>query len=211
MIQTSEIPAEGHRVSCPHCRQTLYTMFARREELVFDGYLYGDGDTVPLFHRLSDKQRQGGWHAVLSAGECPFCIAPIFSLTAAFIDAEADDEFENVYFFCNDDRGERVHLLAQRGDESWIVSLFNTHLGPMLEHEFGPFADTYGEWMGPAGVASCSQGGPWAFAIDFLVDRWDAFRAMNQLFAPSPTRPRLGKHRVVNPSPAPDSDDDFPF
>lgn len=211
MIETTEIPAEGVTVDCPSCRKALYRQFADRTEDYFEGYLYSDGDTVPLYHQLGEEQRRGGWHAALSAGTCPFCAQPFFGLVACFTDAEPDDEFESVYFHVNDDRGEPKHFSARRGEERWLVSHFDTHLGPMLEHEFGPFADTYGGWISEAGVATCSQGGPWDFAIDFLLNRWDELRAMNQLFDPSPGRPTPKKRPLSAPRLAPDLDDDIPF
>jgi uncharacterized protein YbaR (Trm112 family) len=88
MIETSVLDANGAPVACPHCRKTLFTVFPHRQEQAFAGHLYTDGDMVPVFHSLTDEQRQGfGWDTELMVGKCPFCGGAYFRITALFIDA----------------------------------------------------------------------------------------------------------------------------
>jgi hypothetical protein len=219
MIETSVLDANGAPVACPHCRKTLFTVFPHRQEQAFAGHLYTDGDMVPVFHSLTDEQRQGfGWDTELMVGKCPFCGGAYFRITALFIDAVPDHEFKDVYFFRNGDRGEPTHFTARRCSQTWVIAVFDTPLGPMLQHEFGPFADTFGAWIGPFGVASCASGGPWGFAKEFLLTQWDDLRTMPKAFGLDPASP-LAQSRPAHPRPRPplapplesELDDDIPF
>ena len=62
--------------------------------------------------------------------------------------------------------------------ETWIDSHFDTPLGPMLEHQFGPFALTFVEPLGPKGMASSVLGGLPDLARHFLLTQWNELRAM---------------------------------
>jgi hypothetical protein len=220
MIETNAITESGAPVACPHCRKTLFTVLPHRQELAFEGYLYTDSDTVPISPSLSASQSQGfgSWDTELMAGECPFCRGAYFAITVILIDAMPDDEFRQVYFYRSGDRGEKSNFTARHGNQSWVISRFDTPLGPMLEHEFGPFADTFGKWIGSVGVASCEGGGPWDFAKEFLLMHWDALRAMPKALALDPASP-LAQPGPVNPRPArpmsspleSELDDDIPF
>jgi len=141
------------------------------------------------------------------------------------MDVEPDTDTEDVFFHHNGDRGEETKFLAQRGVDRWILTRFDTPQGPMIEHDFGPFADTYGDWIGPYGVASCIEGGPWSFARAFLLERWDELRALPKAIGLDPSdsraqsRPalvtaaagRAAARLSTDGAPSPQDDDDIPF
>jgi len=51
----------------------------------------------------------------------------------------------HIYFFQNGDRGEENNFIGRRSEETWIISRFDTPVGPTLEHQFGKFAVTFGD------------------------------------------------------------------
>jgi hypothetical protein len=176
MIETKAIEPSGMVIDCPHCRKALLTVFPHGPKKAFDRYLYTDCDTVPI--ELAPRQRVLGWDIEVRLGTCPFCAGAYFGITARFIDAIPDDDVIHVYFFRNGDRGEENNFIGRRSEDTWIISRFDTPLGPMLEHQFGPFAATFGDRLWPNGVAGCVIGGPSDLARHFLLTQWDELRTM---------------------------------
>jgi hypothetical protein len=176
MIETMAIDQNGIAIDCPHCRKALLTVFPHEPKKAFDRYLYTDGDTVPI--ELTARHRRRGWDIEVRLGACRFCGGDYFGITARFIDAKPDDTFIHVYFGRNGDRGEENNFIGRRGEETWIVSRFDTPLGPMLEHQFGPFAVTFGDRRASNGVAGRFIGGPADLARHFLLTQWAELRTM---------------------------------
>jgi hypothetical protein len=239
MIEAEPIGEIEHNVVCPHCRADLFHVSPVGQRATFPGFLYEDGDTIPIFSHLSEEQHKGfGWTTQLYSGTCPFCASRLIAIEAAFMDVEPDIDTEDVFFHRNGDRGEGANFLAKRGIDRWIVTRFDTPQGPMVEHSFGPFIDNYGEWVGPNSVASCAEGGPWQFATTFLLDRWDELRVFPKSIGLDPADPRAQSrlaletagevhekewraHKAFRPpesdirrhsgEPASQADDDIPF
>ncbi len=154
-----------------------------------------------------------------------FCAKPIVGIIAQFLDTDPDAEFEDVYFFDNGDKGKPTNFLARQGQLAWFVSRYDTPLGPMLEHWFGPFPDRFGDWIGPNGVATCSGSPAWDFAVEFMLSRWDELRTMpkglgldpaDPLAQPRPLPPsaksaRVERQAVRETVSAAELDDDIPF
>jgi hypothetical protein len=178
MIETKAIDPSGIAIDCPHCGKTLLTVFPHGPKKAFDRYLYPDRDTVPT--ELASGHRRLGWDIEARLGKCPFCAGDYFGITARFIDAIPDDDFIYVYFFRNADRGEANNFIGRRSEETWIISRFDTPLGPMLEHQFGPFAITFGDQLAPNDKAGCIIGGPSDLARHFLLTQWDELRTMSK-------------------------------
>ncbi len=176
MIETKAINPSGIAIDCPHCGKALLTVFPHGPKKAFDRYLYTDWDTVTV--ELAPRRRQLGWDIEVRLGTCPFCAGDYFGITARFIDAIPDDDFIRVYFLRTGDRGEENNFIGRRGEETWIISRFDTPLGPMLEHQFGPFAVTFGDQLEPKGVAGSFMGGPSDLARQFLLTQWDELRTM---------------------------------
>jgi hypothetical protein len=152
LITTEPIGPAGHPVACPHCGSALFVVFADRT--VYESApIYFYGDTISIIRDLDDSQIDGyGWEATLNAGKCPNCAGPLYEIVATFMDVEPDEDVENIFFHRNGDRGEVTNFLARKGDEQWIITRCDTPQGPMLEHAFGPFRDTYGNWIELNGV-----------------------------------------------------------
>ncbi len=176
MIETKAIDPSGIALDCPHCGKALLTVFPHGPKKAFDHYLYFDGSPGTI--ELTPRHRRLGWHIEVRLGTCPFCAGDYFGITARFVDAIPDDDFIHVYFFRNGERGDENNFIGRRSEETWIISHFDTPLGPMLEHQFGPFALTFVERLGPKGIASCIIGGPSDFARHFLLTQWDELRTM---------------------------------
>jgi hypothetical protein len=175
-------PISERLVACPHCGDALYTLYGDRQEMAFDGgYLYHGGDTVSIYHDLAETTGYG-WAEHLAVGWCPWCDGRIFRIAVCLMDVEPDENTEEVFFRSNGDRGVGRNFAATRGSDSWILTRFDTPQGPMVEHEFGPFADTYGDWR--------VSGGPWDFARKFLLERWEELRAMPKAVGLDPSDPR---------------------
>jgi hypothetical protein len=171
MITLAPFSEEGFPVIAPCCGRRLFTMLDKEDHTT--DFSYFDGDIVPVFHKLRDDQREGfGWSTRLDVGTCPLCEASIIGIETSMVAAEPDMAFEDRYFFRNEKRGLPTNFIASRGVEKWIVSRFDTPLGPMFEHIFGPMVDVTGDWVGPHGVAIC-HGEGWDFACNFLLERWD--------------------------------------
>jgi hypothetical protein len=97
MIVIEPVPESGHVVTCPHCRAELFKVFGDRHETAFAGYLFQDGDTIPIYGNLSEMQREGfGWTTHFAAGRCPFCDGRLLSINANFMDVEPDTDTEDV-------------------------------------------------------------------------------------------------------------------
>jgi hypothetical protein len=107
-----------------------------------------------------------------------FCAGAYFGITARFIDAIPDDDVIHIYFLQNGDRGEENNFIGRRSEETWIISRFDTPVGPTLEHQFGQFAVTFGDRLLPDGVASCVIGAPSDLARHFLPTQTHELRAM---------------------------------
>ncbi|WP_424363332.1 hypothetical protein [Methylocystis parvus] len=176
MIETEAIDPSGIAIDCPHCRRLLLTVCSHGPKNAFDRYLYTDDDTVPI--ELAPRQPIFGWDIEVRLGACPYCAGAYFGITARFIDGIPDDDVIDVFFRRNGDRGEENNFIGRRSEETWIVSRFETPVGPMLEHQFGPFAATFGGRLWPNGVADCGIGGPSDLARHFLLSQWDELRAM---------------------------------
>ena len=140
MITIEPLSESGHVVSCPHCRAAILKVFGDRQETTFDGYLFHDGDTIPIYDGLSQTQREGfGWTTQLSLANVHFAMPALVSIQVGMMDVEPDTDTENVFFHQNGDRGKESNFLAQRGAERWIATRFDTPQGPMIEHDFGTF------------------------------------------------------------------------
>ena len=175
MIETKAIEPSGIAIDCPHCRKALLTVFPHGPKNAFDRYLYPI-DTVPI--ELAPRQRLLGWDIEVRPGTCFFCAGVYFGITARFIDFDTDDDVIHIYFFRNGDRGEENNFIGRRGEETWIISRFDTPVGPMLEHQFGPFAVTFGDRLLPNRVAGCVIGAPSDLARHFLLTQTDELHAM---------------------------------
>lgn len=176
MIETEAIEPGGIAIDCPHCRRLLLTVCSHGPKKAFDRYLYTDGDTVPV--ELAPRQRVLGWDIEVRLGACRYCAGAFFGITARFIDGIPDDDVIHVFFLRNGDRGEEINFIGRRREERWIVSRFETPVGPMLEHQFGPFAANSGDRLWPNDAANSCIGGPSDLARHFLLTQWDELRAM---------------------------------
>ena len=176
MIETKATDPSGIAIDCPHCREALLTVFPHGPKKAFDHYLYFDGGHVPI--GSTRRHRRLGWDIEVRLGTCPFCAGSYFGISARFVDAMPDDNFIHVYFFRNGDRVDESNFIGRRSEETWIISHFDTPLGPMLEHQFGPFALALVERLGPKGIAGCGIGGPSDLARHFLLTQWNELRAM---------------------------------
>jgi hypothetical protein len=175
MIETKAIDQSGVAIHCPHCHRTLLALFSNGPKNAFDRHLYSDR-SIPIAGTPRPSALR--WDIEVRLGACHFCARAYFGITARFIDAIQDDDGIDVYFFRNGDRGEENNFLGRRSEESWIISRVETRLGPMLEHQFGPFAATLGRRARRKGATGCITGGPSELARHFLLTQWDELRAM---------------------------------
>lgn len=173
MTETKVIDLSGVAIDCPHCGKALLTVFPHGPKNAFDRYLYTDRNTAPI--ESTPRPRRRGWDIEVRLGACRFCGCDYFGITARFIYMKSDDR--------NGDGGEGNNYLGRRGEETWIISRFDTRFGPMLEHQFGPFAVTFGERLASNGGAGRFIGGPSDFARHLLLTQWDELRIMPRTLA----------------------------
>jgi hypothetical protein len=173
MIETKRIGAGGVAIDCPHCSKALLTVFARGPKNAFDRFLYAK---IPV--ESMPRPRMLGWDVEVRLGACAFCASDYFGISARFIDALPNDDFIKVYFSRKGDRGQENNFIGQRGNETWIISRFDTPLGPMLEHQFGPFPGFSDARLWQFGVAGSATRGPSDLARHFLLTQWDELRTM---------------------------------
>lgn len=172
MIKVYPVGENGFSVTCPHCGGHLFTTHETDDHR--GDFLYFDGDIVPVYHRLEDARRTGfGCSTRLNVGECALCDAPIIGIEACMIAVEPDEKFEDRYFFRNEYRGYPTNFVATRGEETWIMSRFDTPLGPMFEHIFNPQLDKARSPVDANSVAAGPKRPGWEPASDFLLERWD--------------------------------------
>ncbi|MGD9657781.1 MAG: hypothetical protein AB7U61_09110 [Methylocystis sp.] len=172
MITLSPFSEEGFPVIAPCCGRRLFTMLDKEDHTT--DFLYSDGDIVDVFPLLRDDQRKGfGRSTHITLGECPLCDAFIIGLETSMVAAAPDVAFQDRYFFRNEKRGLPTNFVAGRGDEKWIMSCFDTPLGPMFEHIFGPLTNVTGEWVDPQGAVNWPREEGGDFACNFLLERWD--------------------------------------
>jgi hypothetical protein len=173
MIEIKTIEHRGATIDCPHCRKALVTLFPNGPKQAFDRYLYDDGD---VRRSLSEIPRLHGSDIEVRLGTCFYCTGDYFGVTARFIDAILDDEFIQIYFLGNGDRGEESNFIGQNSEEEWTVTRFDTPLGPMLEHQFGPCAAKLTGIHYPGNASTFA--GPSELAEHFLLAQWNELRKM---------------------------------
>jgi hypothetical protein len=204
-------------IACPHCGEPLLRMGEHDVEVVGGGFWLEDGDTVLINHALNPAQREGfGWKTRLDVGSSPCCEKQYVVITATFAKGLPDDEFINRYFQLNEDRGRETNFVASSGDARWYVTRFESRLGPVLEHQFGPFAWNETSWIGRNGVSACTASAsekptPFDFARDLLLEHWDSLRTLTMRYPEPQTPSDLTNEKVPNKSGLLGLDDEIPF
>ncbi len=173
MIELRRV-TEPVEINCPHCGAPIYAAHEHTTRMLGAGSWLDDGDIVPgLYQALKPEQREpDGFYCHLGTGSRPCCGKQYIVITATFVNTSPDDDFRDTYFRLNGDRGEETNFIARRAEFSWLVSRFESPLGPVLAHERGPFPWEDKSWIGPYGVAACADGNdtPWQFARELLVE-----------------------------------------
>ena len=184
-IELHEI-TEPVDIPCPTCGAPLLRVSKHCLDVVGDGYYLVDGDTVDGFYgdlTPEEKDPSGNWCELLQ-GSRPCCGVGYVVIEDVCVNAPMNDRFARSYMTKNEP-GETTFLVATRGAERWIVGRCDTPLGPMLTHQFGPFAWADTSWIGPNGVTSCrsswdNSASPWAFADAFLLERWNDLQELTR-------------------------------
>jgi hypothetical protein len=182
-------PPQGANICCPSCGALLLHVYSDRCEVPNRRTWLSDGDTIFGFHqRLSEAGKLSpdiGIDYELLIGHCPICTSDYFVVDALLVAApvEFESDYADVYFRGNGDRGQETNLIVLRelsGEVKpiWWASRFETPLGPLLHHCFGPFPlQDKSMVSGPWGVMACSaspgEKSPWTFASDLLFSIWD--------------------------------------
>ncbi len=201
---------------CPHCGAALLRVEPKASHTPPGEYWCLDGDTVPIFSRLTEAQRDMAFTTELALGRQSCCQKDYYVVQATFFAGAIDPDFEDVYFHRNGDRGEETNFTAEHDGRKWFVTRFESDRGPVLEHTFGPFASPNSQWIGPHGVSMCRPGddpqSPWNVAPDLLLSLWDELQALQRRIDPDPfVLPRAEPLPRLETSPVPELDDDIPF
>lgn len=194
-----------HTVRCPACGEPVLLVHPDRTEVPRGKPWLKDGDSVPgLWDALSDAQKTpDGFDYELLIGDCPHCRESYYVVTAGFMNASQAEAQAYLYF--NVELGAERNALctttttaaaaaagstidAVVASMQWILHEYDTPLGLMQSHEFGPWMlDDPGSISGPYGVSSCGVHGqepePWAHARNLLLVLWDSLRALHPGFA----------------------------
>ena len=187
---TALVLSEPRILACPSCSAPLVAVHGERFEVLGGRKNWiRDGDTIQgVYKLLSSSQRDpSGLDCALYVGDCPRCGRDYYIVEAQIMGVTWDDAMP---YFANKSmlRIERNSLCAlaehiEGVPRSWVMQEFETPLGVMQSHIFGPWSlDDPGSVIGPHGVASCGSGGagdPWEHGAALLSKVWDALRAMH--------------------------------
>jgi len=172
-------------VRCPYCAAPILTFGEHEGQLAGNGDWLDGGDSIPRFREsLTPAQRApNGFHAILEVGHAACCTRDYFVAEAIMVnrdlDPNADTDFVGAYFFFNGDRGRPTNFLASRGKREWIMQRFDSPLGPVLHHYFGPFQMLDEPPLSPDGMVSTDHGRRnWDYARGILLALWDDLQAL---------------------------------
>jgi hypothetical protein len=176
-------------LSCPYCDAPILTFDENEGHLAVDRAPLEHSDIISdMLGRLSPEQLvPNGFQCVLDVASGRCCKRLFFFVDAIMVNRNldpnannADNEFISTYFFFNGDRGRPTHFMASRGKREWPVQRFESPLGPVLHHYFGPFRWIEKTLTGADGTTESDKGkGNWDYARRVLLALWDDLQALS--------------------------------
>lgn len=174
--------SNSHALTCPSCGKPIYVAHPADTEVPGGGTWLRDGDTIGgLWDMLSDVQKvPETFDYELMVGGCRSCGNDYYVALASFM--EGDKEETHDYLLFNADPGAVRNYICSRDDMRWLLSEYETPIGVMHHHTFGPWALKSPDGViGRYGVSSCGDGAvaePWEHARGLLFAAWDDLRAL---------------------------------
>jgi uncharacterized protein YbaR (Trm112 family) len=181
--------SDPHILTCPSCSTPLAAVRRERFEVIGRKHWLRDGDTIPgIYESLGSCQADpSGFICSLNVGDCPHCRLDYYVVEAQMMNAPWDDA--EPYLCFNVPLGAGRNSLCTMIEPiaavpaSWVMQEFDTPLGLMQSHIFGPWRlDDPAIVSGPWGVMSCCSEGtddPWGHGASLLLKVWDALRALH--------------------------------
>lgn len=174
-------------IRCPKCAIPLLELSQAQMKVVSPNeYFLKDGDTVFISNSLSREQKtpDGYWGSLL-VGDCMTCGFDYFVITADMMNCEMKIAEPYLTFNAPMDIKAMHHCFGDgkksaRFSDKWFLTEYQTEVGIMHNHTFGPWRIPEGdkdEFVGEYGVCSCSNGSDiWNEAKDLLLFYWDDLR-----------------------------------
>ncbi|MEX3984107.1 hypothetical protein AB4Y45_34705 [Paraburkholderia sp. EG287A] len=177
-----------HQICCPSCKEPVLLVWPNRLKVPFGRYWLRDGDCIgPLYHRLSEAQRDEAYSAELMVGGCRSCGEDFYVATVSLMAGSYEEKQD--YLLFNRALGPQRNYLCQRPDGApdvvpgqWLLTQYRTDAGVMHEHTFGPWPLKKADGVeGSHGVSCCgvvAAGSPWEHVTDVLSPIWGTLREM---------------------------------
>lgn len=176
--------SDSHTLGCPSCGKPVYIAHSTDTEVPGGGTWLRDGDTIEgLWDMLSEGQKiPNAFDYELMVGDCRSCGNDYYVVLASFMDGNEEAAHDYLYF--NIKLGPVRNYLCHLPTMQWLLSEYETPLGVMHHHTFGPWALKSGEGIiGKYGVSLCGNGvvavaEPWEHSRGLLFAAWDGLRAL---------------------------------
>jgi len=141
---TAEAIQKSHSVHCPCCNAILNVVGRHEQTIPDDQEWLTDGDTVDgIWDALSDPQKvPSAFSYELMMGCCAICGQSHYAVTASFMNANYEQSgVESCLSFWGPYDGQRNYICygTKPLTDTWLLMVFETSLGPMFHHTFGPF------------------------------------------------------------------------
>lgn len=182
-MNISKLPIlKSHALACPSCGKPVYVAHPTDTEVPGGGTWLRDGDTIGgLWNMLSEAQKKPSAFAYeLMVGGCRSCGKDYYVALASFMDG--DEEAAQDYLRFNVELGPVRNYLCSLPTTQWLLSEYETPIGVMHHHTFGPWALKSADGViGRYGVSSCGNWAvaePWEHARGLLFATWDDLRAL---------------------------------